>query len=841
MKVNPMAPGAAATHQKNYPCLAFGIAKTAFASRPIMATPVEVNPRITAESWLSSFASALSSGDACTVAALFLPHGWLRDVLTFTWDNRSLEGREKIIGYLAGTLQTTSISEVKMHEDKHFQPAFIPGAPEKTVEFGYTFETPIAHGQGLARLLQDEQQTWKALIVSTIIIDLKGHEETPGRINFEDLLQDICWGVAETKRRIEIETDPHVIILGAGQTGLNVAARFKQMNIPTLVVERNKRVGDNWRHRYLSLALHLVREHNEMLYHRYPSTWPVYIPRDKIADTLEVYAVQQNLVVWTNSTPKGQPVYDAGERKWTITIDHNGTEVVLHPVHIVLATGSWAGAHIPSLPGGETFKGVSLHSTQYNDPREYTGKDVVVVGAGNSAIDICQDLVGSRASSVTMIQRSSTCVVSRENINKAMSEKWRPEIPTEVADFKSGSVPLGFLRKLMISRQEEAWAEEAPLHAKLRKGGVKLNMGPEGEGQLVVAFDRGGGFWLDKGGAALIESGDIKVKQGTEPTLFTPTGLRFADGSELPAEVVIFATGYSSMHDVNKELFGAETMQMAGEASGLDEEWEGRGGWRPTGHPGLWYGSGSFFKSRFHSKSLAIMIKALELESWLASFASALSSGDARAVAALFLRHGWLRDILTFTWDNRALEGRENIVSYLAGTLTATYVAEVKMLEDKYFQPSFIPGVPKQTIEFGYAFETPVARGRGLVQLMQDEDDAWRALIVSTVITDLRGHEETLGRLNFEDSVQDVCWSESEAKRRAQVESDPQVIILGGGQTGLNIAARFKQMNIPTLVVERTKRIGDSWRHRYLSLVLHTTREFNPSTSPQVRQLLVDR
>ncbi|KAJ3557181.1 hypothetical protein NM688_g1608 [Phlebia brevispora] len=525
------------------------------------------DPRAVAESWLSSFASALSSGDAGSVAALFLPDGWLKDILTFTWDNRSLEGREKIITYLSGTLPATLISDVKIKEDEHFSPVLVPLGPGDGVEFGFTFETPIAHGQGMARLLPDEQEVWKALIVSTVIVDLKGHEESPGRYNFEDSIQDICWGPSEEKRRARIETEPHVIIIGAGQTGLNVAARFKQMNIPTLVLERNKRVGDIWRQRYLSLALHTVREHHQMLYNQHPANWPIYTPRDKVANMLETYALNQDLVIWTNSTIKGQPLYDAEKRQWTVTIDRDGTEV-------------------------------------YNDPREYAGEDVVVVGAGNSSIDICQDLAVSGAKSVTMIQRSSTCVVSRASIAKHLSAMWRPDVPTAVADFKFGSMPLGFQKKMNIKNQDESWAAEAELHAKLRKGGLHINIGPEGQGQFLLVFERGGGYWLDKGGADLIESGDIKVKQGTEPVSFTSRGLLFADGSELSADAVIFATGYINMREINKKIFGADVIDKTSEVWGLDEEGELRGSYRPSGHPGLWYATGDFANSRFQSKQL---------------------------------------------------------------------------------------------------------------------------------------------------------------------------------------------------------------------------------------------
>ena len=97
-------------------------------------------PRIVAEAWLSSFASALISRDARAVANVFLSDGWLRDILTFTWDNRSLEGRDKIIDYLADTLPDKHVSEVQLSEEEHFRPVFLPMGSQRGLEFGYTFD-----------------------------------------------------------------------------------------------------------------------------------------------------------------------------------------------------------------------------------------------------------------------------------------------------------------------------------------------------------------------------------------------------------------------------------------------------------------------------------------------------------------------------------------------------------------------------------------------------------------------------------------------------------------------------------------------------------------------------
>ena len=107
--------------------------------------------------------------------------------------------------------------------------------------------------------------------------------------------------------------------------------------------------------------------------------------------------------------------------------------------------------------------------------------------------DICQDLATGGAAFVTMVQRSATCVVSRENIRKHVHNVWAPGVPVYVGDFKYASMPVGLLREIMISSQDAQWAEEKELHAKLAGSGLKLTLGADGQGHAVLVYERGGG------------------------------------------------------------------------------------------------------------------------------------------------------------------------------------------------------------------------------------------------------------------------------------------------------------------------------------------------------------
>ncbi|KAI0650322.1 FAD/NAD-P-binding domain-containing protein [Trametes meyenii] len=570
-----------------------------------------------ASSWLAALALASHSGDAEAFSALFLPEGWFRDLLALSWDIHSFEGREDIKNYLSTTLTSAQITGLKIEETPYFSPvsSFVPQLHAIDVELAFIFECHNGHGRGYARLLPDKDGSFRALTVMTMLSDLRGHEELdilPLRDDTalpdgRDSQQDFADYVAE------VEANPHVLIVGGAQTGLQVAARFKAMQIPTLVIEQHPRVGDVWRKRYPTLTLHTIKRQHSLLYQPFPSNWPEFTPRDKLADWLEHYASIQDLVVWTESKLQPHPIYDPTSGTWDVTILRNGRPVKLRPAHIVLATGTLGKPNIPSFPGQDIFLGQTLHSEGYPGGKRFAGRRVVVVGAGNSSIDICQDLVFNGAQSVTMIQRSATCVSARSVANSHIRARYPDEWPVDVADFKAAAWPFGLQKKLAIATQDARWAAEKELFDKLRKGGLQLTQGPDGEGLYILVLERLGGYWQDKGGADMIADGRIKVVSGMQPVRFTNSSLVLSDDSELPADVVVFATGYVNIREADRELLGDDVVSQIGDVYGLDDEGEVKGSYRPSGHPGVWYATGDFFFSRFHSKTLALQIKAKQL------------------------------------------------------------------------------------------------------------------------------------------------------------------------------------------------------------------------------------
>jgi len=186
------------------------------------------------------------------------------------------------------------------------------------------------------------------------------------------------------------------------------------LNVPTIIIEKNARPGDSWRNRYKSLCLHDPVWYDHLPYIPFPDHWPVFSPKDKIGDWLEMYTKLMELNYWGSTVCK-QASYDDKAKEWTVVVEREGEEVTLKPKQLVLATGMSAKPNIPEFPGQKQFKGEVQHSSQHPGPDAYRGKKVVVVGSNNSAHDICAAL-HEHGADVTMVQRSSTHIAKSDTL-----------------------------------------------------------------------------------------------------------------------------------------------------------------------------------------------------------------------------------------------------------------------------------------------------------------------------------------------------------------------------------------------------------------------------------------
>ena len=507
--------------------------------------------------WLDDLGTALAAGEPSGVVALLAADCWWRDLLALTWDLGTYRGPDAVAGMLASHLATDSIRELTMVTE--FGPRF-QGEHDEVLEGFVTFETPLGHGRGAVRLVR-EGDGWVAWTVMTELDDLRGHERAigphrplgprhspgPGGGNWLD------------ERRASVayaDSEPDVVVIGAGQGGLTVAANLRLMGVDALILEKSERVGDGWRKRYHSLVLHDPVWADDLPYLPYPASWPVYCPKDKIADWFESYASAMELNVWT-SAEMTDSSYDEASGRWTLRVTTPEGERVLRPRDVVLATGAAGEPNVPDVPGRDTFRGTSYHSSRHDSASDWAGRKAVVVGACNSGHDIAQDLYEAGAD-VTLVQRSSTHIISQTHGIPAIfgSNFVEGGPPTKYADLLAAGTPWPLVLEFAKQGVIDTAAKDADLLASLEAVGFKLNDGPDGTGLMGYALAYGGGYYIDVGASTLIAEGRIKLAQGSGLAEFTPDGIRLADGRTLEADLVVLATGYRNMRETARRLFG---------------------------------------------------------------------------------------------------------------------------------------------------------------------------------------------------------------------------------------------------------------------------------------------
>ena len=348
--------------------------------------------------WLKQFELALSNHKADEAANLFADHGQWRDLLAFTWHIQTMDGREKIQRTVQQTSPKAQPKELALAEERT-PPRIVDRGDVDCIEAFIKLDTIWGPASGILRLIPDEDglNGVKAWVLMTSLEEIRGHEEAigdrrPSGENYSRSFGGDNWLDLRNKSREYKDREPAVLIVGAGQSGLTLAARLSVLGVDTLIIDKHQRVGDNWRKRYHSLVLHNEVYINHMPYMPFPPNWPVFIPKDKIANWFEGYAEAMELNIWMD-TALVNGSYDETSGQWTIVVKNSeGTERILRPRHIVFSTGVSAIPVQPDLPGLSDFKGEIIHSGTYLDGHKWAGQKAVVLGTGNSGHDVTQDL-----------------------------------------------------------------------------------------------------------------------------------------------------------------------------------------------------------------------------------------------------------------------------------------------------------------------------------------------------------------------------------------------------------------------------------------------------------------
>ncbi|KAJ5106621.1 hypothetical protein N7456_003296 [Penicillium angulare] len=548
-------------------------------------------------SWLSSFTSRFDKGQATDILDHFLEkESWWRDFVSFSWDIACHNGAETICEYLSSS--TTGFAEPKADQLGALQPQLADMGGLRFIQSGFTFKNNFGTGRGVLRLANVGPNRWKAWTVFTVLERLNETENLPSNNQPDGALQ--------------------VLVVGAGQSGLAIAAHLKELGLNYLVVDKASRPGESWLARYETIKLHTPIWTDHYPFMRYPADWPHYLDQKRIAEWMKHYGQAMGLNIKHDTLASNIKYNELGQR-YTVDLEgKNGDIVTINPRHVVLATGLLSDISIrPTFSGEDSFKGQIYHTREHKSAvltPDVRNKKITIIGSGTSAHDVAEDFVNHGARTVTMVQRGSIYVASLNSLENFQVPLWKtPGISLEDADLLGNSLPTAVVRTLSIGASQMMAENDKVLLDGLEKAGMAVKRGDQGDSlvdhQLILA----GHFYLEQGASQMIIDGRIQVRRCEEGVQgYYPDGVTLSDGAKIESDIVILATGFERNVKVVERIMGNNVMEKVGEVCDLDDSQERIGVWRPTGMPGFWYMTGSFMWSRQFSSLLALQIAAIE-------------------------------------------------------------------------------------------------------------------------------------------------------------------------------------------------------------------------------------
>jgi len=536
-----------------------------------------------AHAWVTRFADAIASANPARVADLFHPDGFWRDCVATSRSIKTVETADQIAAFAKTIQPQNRPRNIRILPGVKQQYGFVTGE--------FEFRTEVFRGTAWFQLSDDRCR---------VLTSFAEHLIAPART------------------RDAPDTDVDTIVIGAGHAGLSLAAWLQHLGIDAEVFDAQDRPGDAWRNRYDSLRLHEPTAINNLPFRLFPKDWPTLAAKDMLADFLTEYAQELNLNVTPRTRLTGAE-YENGV--WTLELLTGGETRRRTCSNLVLATGQFGRPRLPVFDGMERFEGSIRHAAQYRNGAEYSGQNVVVIGAGNTSFDVCLDLA-QHGAKVTLLQRSPVSLISQQAFSDMLFGAYpggvgRASQPNAV-ERAVHAMPTRLYLKAAAVAWKSICETDKDLHTRLRQAGLMLDDGVEGTGVLGQYKLGGTGLVVDQGTGEWIADGRIAVQTGAVNQI-EPTGLRLENGDRIAADAIICATGYQQYNEGLQDLLGPEIAAdigpVWGPGYGTSRDpgpWTGehRNVWTPTAMPGLWIHGGSLGVSRFYSHLLALQIAA---------------------------------------------------------------------------------------------------------------------------------------------------------------------------------------------------------------------------------------
>lgn len=302
-----------------------------------------------------------------------------------------------------------------------------------------------------------------------------------------------------------------IVVVGAGAAGLATAALLQREGLRPLVLEAGPEPGAAWRERYDRLHLHTPRLLSGLPGLRIPRRYGRWVARDDLIEYFRDYTAVHDIDVRLDCR------VERLEPSWRLHT--SGGEI--HADHVVVATGYNGAPFVPDWPGRESFTGELLHSSQYRSPAPYRGRDVLVVGAGNSGAEIAHDLIDGGAARSRLSVRTPPQIVRRATLG----------IPAQLLGMAIRKMPPNWVDPFTMWQRKVAIPDLSAQGLPRPPHGVRTAFLSTGTTPI-----------LDVGIVRAVQSGRVEVVAAVEG--FDGDDVLLADGSRIGPDVVIAATGF---------------------------------------------------------------------------------------------------------------------------------------------------------------------------------------------------------------------------------------------------------------------------------------------------------
>ncbi|KAJ6520400.1 hypothetical protein C8R45DRAFT_955016 [Mycena sanguinolenta] len=535
----------------------------------------------------------------CSIDMLFHPDAFWRDHVALSWSLRTFHPCSVISDKVLPLLSRGEItpSSIVLEEKQVHAITFPNGVSVIRAPFTFWTSNPKAECTAVFKFIRMKNGDVKIFIVTTAIqeLALAPWQKIPSEgspINIS----------ASVPKLLD------VLVVGGGHAGLSISAYLKSLGINFAMVEKLPAIGDSWAKRYDSTTLHTTRIFGGLPFVPFPSDYPQYVPAKLIAAYYAKYVQDLQLPAYPGRECVSA-VWDETTSQWIATLEAAGGTEIISAKILIFAVG--IGGRRPIIPhfaGKDSFLGELLHSSAYKDASSWVGKRVAIIGSSTTACDVALDCTRVGADAM-MIQRGPTRIYPQEHILTVQALFWNTEMPVEVGDVISTEDPMvlqATLNELVMGQLNATYDPE--YYEGLRKAGFLITADGSIHQQV---FCRNGAHYPDVGACDAIIRGEIKVKSGAEIEAITPTGVALSDGTQVDADVIVYATGFEKdARAAVATIIGAELAASLEPVWGVDAEGEIRGVWRPSGDDRIWFHGGELQTMRYYGKFLALQIAA---------------------------------------------------------------------------------------------------------------------------------------------------------------------------------------------------------------------------------------